>query len=128
MRLWAAVTFLLILSYVTAFAEEEYSFDMSEIEEKPLDFGGYLEFRPVLFGLDRDSALYKLKMYDRGKKSVREEYNFKSLIGGSYRKGTTEFHALLNTDLKNHISDGRKKQNFMKAISHQGHRQRLILV
>ena len=100
MRLWAAVTFLLILSYVTAFAEEEYSFDMSEIEEKPLDFGGYLEFRPVLFGLDRDSALYKLKMYDQGKKSVREEYNFKSLIGGSYTKGTTEFHALLNTDLK----------------------------
>ena len=100
MRLWTAITVWLILSYGTAFAEEEYSFDLSEIEEKPLDFGGYLEFRPILFRLDTNSVLHKLKLYDRGKKNVREEYNFKSLIGGSYRKGITEFHALLNTDLK----------------------------
>ena len=100
MRLWTVITIFLILSCGMAFAEDEYSFDLSEIEEKPLDFGGYLEFRPVLFGVDKNSALYKLKMYDRGKNNVRDEYNFKSLIGGSYRKGITEFHALLNTDLK----------------------------
>ncbi len=100
MRFWAAFAILLTLSYGMALAEEEYSFDLSEIEEKPLHIGGYLEFRPVLFGLDTNSALYKLKLYDRDKKNVREEYNFTALLDGSYKKGTTEFRAIVNTDLR----------------------------
>jgi len=101
MRLWAALAILLILSYGMALAGEEYSFDPSEIEEKPLHIGGYVEFRPVLFGLDKDSALHKLKLYDRDKENIREEYNFKALLDGSYKKGTTEFRAIVNTDLRN---------------------------
>ena len=100
MRLWAAIAILLILSSGLALAEEEYSFDLSEIEEKPLDIGGYLEFRPVLFWLDKDSALHKLKLYNRGKENTREEYNFTALLDGSYKKGTTEFRAIVNTDLR----------------------------
>jgi len=100
MRLWAIPAILLTLSYGMALAEEEYSFDLSEIEEKPLHIGGYLEFRPVLFGLDKNSALHKLKLYNRGKKSTREEYNFTALLDGSYKKGITEFHAIVNTDFK----------------------------
>lgn len=100
MRLWVAFAIFLTLSYGMALAKEEYSFDLSEIEEKPLHIGGYLEFRPVLFGLDTNSALYKLKLYDRDKKNIREEYNFTALLDGSYKKGTTEFRAIVNTDLR----------------------------
>jgi len=100
MRFWAAFAILLTLSYGMALAGEEYSFDLSEIEEKPLHIGGYLEFRPVLFGLDTNSALHKLKLYDRDKKNIREEYNFTALLDGSYKKGTTEFRAIVNTDLR----------------------------
>jgi len=100
MRLCATLGILLTFSYGMALAEEEYSFDLSEIEEKPLDIGGYLEFRPVLFRSDKNSALHKLKLYNRGKKNVREEYNFTALLNGSYRKGATEFHAIVNTDFK----------------------------
>jgi len=100
MRLLAALAILLTISSGMAWAEEEYSFDLSEIEEKPLHLGGYVEFRPVLFGLDTNSALHKLKLYDRGKKNVREEYNFRSLLDGGYKKGITEFHAIVNTDVK----------------------------
>jgi len=100
MRLWAAWAILLTLSYGMALAEEEYSFDLSEIEKKPLRIGGYVEFNPVLFGLDTNSALYKLNSYDRDKENVREEYNFSALLDGSYKKGTTEFRAIVNTDLR----------------------------
>lgn len=100
MRLLTVLAILSALSYGTALADDEYSFDLSEIEEKPLHIGGYVEFRPVLFGLDNNSALHKLKLYDRGKENIREEYNFKALLDGSYKKGTTEFHAIVNTDLK----------------------------
>jgi hypothetical protein len=96
MRLWAAIGTLLALSYGMALANEEYSFDLSEIEEKPLHIGGYLEFRPVLFGLDKSSALYKFKSYDRNEGNIREEYNFTSLLDGSYKKGTTEFETVFS--------------------------------
>jgi hypothetical protein len=100
MRLWAAWAILLTLSYGMALAGEEYSFDLSEIEKKPLHIGGYVEFSPVLFGLDTDSALYKLNLYDRDKENIREEYNFSALLDGSYKEGATEFHAIVNMDLR----------------------------
>jgi len=99
MRLPATLAILLALSYGIAFAEEEYSFDFSEIEERALNLGGYLEFRPVLLGLDNNAALHKLKLYDRDKENTHEEYNFTALLDGSYRKGITEFHAIVNVDL-----------------------------
>jgi hypothetical protein len=52
---------IIFLSSFT-FAQEEYKFDLSEIEKKPYHLGGYVELRPVLFGLDRDASLYKLKL------------------------------------------------------------------
>ena len=100
MKLWAAFAIMLTLSYEMALANEEYSFDLSEIEEKPFHIGGYLEFRPVLFGLDTNSALHKLHLYNRDKENIREEYNFRTLLDGSYKKGTTEFRAIVNTDLR----------------------------
>jgi len=100
MRSWAAFAILLAIPYGMALADEEYSFDLSEIEEKPLHIGGYVEFRPVLFGLDRSAALNKLKFYDRSKENLREEYNFTALLDGSYKKGTTELHAIVNTDFR----------------------------
>jgi hypothetical protein len=45
-------------------AEDSYRFDDSEIEKKPYHFGGYVEFKPVLYGLDHDTAFYKLRFYD----------------------------------------------------------------
>ena len=100
MRLWVAIGILLTFFYGMALAEEEYSFDLSEIEKKPLNIGGYLEFRPVLFGLDTNSTLHRLKLYDRNKENIREEYNFTALLDGSYKKGTTEFRAIVNTDFR----------------------------
>lgn len=53
--------FFLIPQFVFA---EEYKFEISETEKKPYHLGGYIEFRPILFGLDKDAALYKLKFYN----------------------------------------------------------------
>ncbi|MCX5822105.1 MAG: hypothetical protein NTY86_00985 [Deltaproteobacteria bacterium] len=54
------IGFVLLLP-TAGLAEESYSFDASEIEKKSYHFGGYVELRPVVYGLDRDSALYKLR-------------------------------------------------------------------
>ena len=74
-----------------ALSEDEYTFDLSEIEKeiekKPYSLGGFFEFRPVLFGLDRDSAFYKIKFYDKDEGSTLEQYNSRLRLEGSYHKG-----------------------------------------
>jgi hypothetical protein len=83
-----------------ALAEEEYKFDLSEIEKKPYHLGGYVEPRPVLFVLDRDAALYKLKFFNRGEGKTIEEYNGKLQLEGSFAKGIARLFVRTNFDLK----------------------------
>jgi len=85
-------------------AQEEYTFDLSEIEKKPFHFGGYLEFRPVLFGLDRDSWLYKLRFYDLEEGETITEYNFNALLDFSYEKSIFRAKIRANTDISKSLS------------------------
>jgi len=96
------IIFILSLLLVpqVALAQDVYEFDLSEIEKKPYSFGGYIEVRPVLFGFDRDAALYKLKMFDRDEGKTAEEYNFTLQLDGSYEKGTAGFYLKLNSDMQ----------------------------
>jgi len=79
-----------------ALCQDEYQFDLSEIEKeiekKPYYLGGFLEFRPVLFGLDRDAAFYKLRFFDRDEGSTTEKYNFGLRLEGSYQKSIASLY------------------------------------
>jgi hypothetical protein len=83
-----------------AFAAEEYKFDLSEIEKKPYHIGGYLELRSVLFGLDRDASLYKLKFLNRDEGKTIEEYNGKLQLEGSLEKGIARLFVRTNSDVR----------------------------
>lgn len=97
--------FVLITLLVSGlFAQEEHTFDLSEIEKKAFQFGGYLEFRPVLFGLDRDSWLYKLRFYDLEEGETIAEYNFNALLDLSFEKGIVGAKIRTNTDITKSIS------------------------
>jgi len=91
---------MVILLSSVALGEEEYKFEPSEIEKKPYHLGGYVELRPVLFILDRDSALYKLRFYNRDEGKTIEEYNGKLQIEGSYEKGIARLFVRANFDLQ----------------------------
>ncbi len=84
----------------TTSTTEEYKFEPSEIEKKLYQIGGYLEFRPVLLGLDRNASLYKLKFFKRDEGKTIEEYNTKLQIEGSYEKGIARLFVRTNFDLK----------------------------
>jgi len=83
-----------------AFADEEYKFDLSEIEKKAYHLGGYAEFRPVLFRLDRDAAFYKLRFFNLNEGKTLEEYNGKIQLEGSLEKGIARLFVRTNSDLK----------------------------
>jgi hypothetical protein len=95
-RLWL-LTFALWLVGTVAQAEE-FSFDVSEFEKKPHHLGGYAELRPVLFGLDRDAALYRLRFFDRDEGQTTAEYNGRMQVEGSLEKGIGRLFVRLNSD------------------------------
>ena len=80
--------------------EEEYSFDLQEIEKKPYRIGGYAEFRPAVSWLDKDAALYALRFYDRDEGDSIEEYNLTLQLDGSYEKGMARLTIKTDSDLK----------------------------
>jgi len=96
---WWVIGWLFILSASFAVAEEEYKFDVSEIEKKPYHIGGYAEFQPILFVLDRDAALYQLRFFRRDEGKTIEEYNGKLLLDGSYEKGIAKAFVRANLEL-----------------------------
>ncbi|MEK6743972.1 MAG: hypothetical protein AABZ15_10190 [Nitrospirota bacterium] len=79
-----------------AFAED-YSFDLSEVDKKPYHLGGYAEIRPILYGLDRDAALYQLRFYNRDEDHTLPEYNAAIQLEGGIEKGITKLFVRTNT-------------------------------
>ena len=120
---WWVIGWLFVFWGSSAFAEEEYKFDPSEIEKKPYHIGGYLELRPVLFGLDRDAALYKLRFFDRDEGKTIEEYNGKLQLEGSLEKGIARLFVRTNSDLKySYLGWEQMIRVFMRDISPSSHR------
>jgi hypothetical protein len=101
-----------------AWAEEKYSFDLSEIEKKPYHFAGYMEARPVLYGLDADSAFYKLHFFDDPDRETLWEANGRMRLEGSYEKSIFSVFAKLNTDLQyNDHTKGSERTIFYEAYT-----------
>jgi len=112
-RRWAIFLFFMLwILPAAAAAEETYTFDPSETEKKPYHIGGYLEFKPVLFGLDRDSAFYQLRFFDNPRGYNLLEANGRIQLEGSYEKSIFRVYAKTNTDLKSSYSGESERSTF----------------
>jgi len=98
MKSLVSTLFLFCLFVGAAEAAEEYTFSLSEIEKKPYHVGGYLEFRPVLFGLDKDASFYKLNLFNKNVGDTNLEYNGRLWIDANIQKGIAGFYLQMNTD------------------------------
>jgi len=94
------VVILLLFLPMAVFADDSYTFNVSEIEKKPYHFGGYVEFRPVLYVLDKDSAYYQLQYYNQDRGSTLMEWNGRLQLEGSYEKGMSRLYVKTDTDYR----------------------------
>lgn len=106
---------LLSLPWKQALAEE-YTLDLSEIDKKPYHLGGYAEFRPVLFGLNKGGALYQAKFYNQEKGRNLDEYNGKLQLEGSLEKGISRLFARTSTDLQYNYQGGTQKTTVLEGF------------
>ena len=102
MKRWGWMTGFLLLCVFpfSVLAEESYTFDLSEIEKKPYHFAGYLEAKPILYGLNTDAAFYQLRYFDNAGRQMLWEANGRVQLEGSYEKSIFRMFARLNTDLQ----------------------------
>ena len=77
-------------------AQDDYSFDISEIEKRPYTIGGYLELMPKVFWRDRDAAFYRLNFYDREGQDCLDEYSYTFSLNGEYEKGISKIYLRSN--------------------------------
>lgn len=94
------LTVFLLLGAAGGLPAEEFRFDLEEFEKKPYHFGGYAELRPVLFGLDHDAALYRLRFFDRDEGDTTAEYNGRLQLEASLEKGIGRLFVRANTDYR----------------------------
>ena len=95
-----------------AVAEESYTFDPAETEKKPYHVGGYIEFKPILYGLDHDSAFYKMRFFNDPQGQTLPEWNGRIQLEGSYEKNIFRIYAKTNTDLKSSYSGESERSTF----------------
>jgi hypothetical protein len=95
--LMVALAVIAIVLCSRAIRADDYSFDLSETEKKPYHFGGYGEVRPVLYGLDREAALYQLRFYNRDEGHTLPEYNAALQLEGGIEKGIAKLFVRTNT-------------------------------
>jgi hypothetical protein len=112
-----AIAFLVLFSLPWKPASaEEYKLDLSEIDKKPYHFGGYAEFRPILFGLNKGGALYQVKFYNQDKGRTLDEYNGKLQLEGSLEKGVSRLFVRTNTDLQYSFQGGTERTNLYEGF------------
>jgi hypothetical protein len=75
----------------TAFAQDDYRFDVSQFEKKSFEFGGYAELRAEHFRLDPDNALYQLNFFDQDPITDFNRNTGALQLEGLYRRGIGSF-------------------------------------
>lgn len=107
----AVLTILFLFLPALAAAQGDYTFDLAETEKRPYHFGGYVEFKPVLNGLDRDASFYKLRFADNPQGQTLAEVNGRVQLEGSYEKELYRLYVKTNTDLKYSSPDGSSERS-----------------
>lgn len=90
--------------------DEEFSFNVSEFEKSPLEFGGYLQLDASYIRFQKDSALYRLNFFDQDQDSNRASGGMEVQPEVSWQKGSLKAYLLAN--LSEDYGDGEWEDEF----------------
>jgi hypothetical protein len=86
----------------------KFEVDLSEIQKeidkvatKQYGVGGFLEFQPSLFGIDRDSAVSRVQFFDNKQDSNFGQYGFRLRLEGSYKQDPFSLFVRTDTWVRN---------------------------
>jgi len=114
-RLAFLVTSLLMAGVAMA-ADAEYSFDASEFEKKPYEFGGYLEAKPQYFWLNPGSAGFNLTYPNGSPGDAVDGITGTLELVGKYTVGIASVRFRTHSDVQRYNTVNQETNKFYEAV------------
>jgi len=119
-----AILFALILLAAPLAAQEKAQVDLAEIEkeiaalaEKPYHVGGFFEFQPTLFGIDRDSTFARVRFYRDPPPHLFDQYALRLRLEGSYKKDIFSVFLKSDTAVRNELPGWKEETKLFEAYA-----------
>ncbi len=97
----AVIILLYVLTYLLPLnaLANEYDFEIPDIEDKPYHIGGNIEANYTIYSLNKNSALYSQKFYNRKEGSSVDSYDITLQLEGDYKKDSARLYVKTNTNI-----------------------------
>jgi hypothetical protein len=122
MRILALVLGLTLFFADPSSPQEKVQIDLADIEKeieqaagKSYHLGGFGEFQPSLFGIDRDSAFSRVRFYRDKQGALFDQYGFRLRLEGSYRKDIFSVFFKSDTSVRNEFQGWNEESKLFEA-------------
>jgi hypothetical protein len=119
----AVILLLLLLNVRPVHSQDKGPVDLSEIEKeveqvatKPYHLGGFLEFQPVFFGIDRSAAFSQLNFDLKRSGNTFMQYNLGLRLEGSYKKDIFSVFFQTDTLVQNQLQGWQEETKLLQGL------------
>jgi hypothetical protein len=123
MRAVGSILLLLLCNVHPVYSQDKYQLDLSELEKeveqtasKPYHLGGFLEFQPIFFGIDRDSAFSELNFDLKRSGNTFMQYNLGLRLEGSYKKDMFSVFFQTDTLVQNQLQGWQEDTKLLQGL------------
>jgi hypothetical protein len=119
----AFILLLLLFDSQSVGSQDKLQVDLSEIEKeveraagKPYHLGGFLEFQPIFFGIDRSAAFSQLNFDLKRSGNTFMQYNLGLRLEGSYKKDIFSVFFQTDTLVQNQLQGWQEETKLLQGL------------
>ena len=123
MRAAGRILLLLLCTVQPVYSQDKYQVDLSDLEKeveqtagKPYHLGGFLEFQPIFFGIDRGAAFSQLNFDLKRSGNTFMQYNLGLRLEGSYKKDIFSVFFQTDTLVQNQLQGWQEETKLLQGL------------
>ena len=123
MRAVGRILLLLLCTVQPVYSQDKYQVDLSDLEKeveqtagKPYHLGGFLEFQPIFFGIDRGAAFSQLNFDLKRSGNTFMQYNLGLRLEGSYKKDIFSVFFQTDTLVQNQLQGWQEETKLLQGL------------
>jgi len=123
MRAVGSILLLLLCNVQPVYSQDKFQVDLSDLEKeveqtagKPYHLGGFLEFQPVFFGIDRGAAFSQLNFDLKRGGNTFMQYNLGLRLEGSYKKDIFSVFFQTDTLVQNQLQGWQEETKLLQGL------------
>ena len=123
MRAAGRILLLLLCAVQPVYSQDKFQVDLSDLEKeveqaagKPYHLGGFLEFQPIFFGIDRGAAFSQLNFDLKRSGNTFMQYNLGLRLEGSYKKDIFSVFFQTDTLVQNQLQGWQEETKLLQGL------------